>query len=67
MMQDEKPEPPVGSDPGPGARGDSAENAGHALDKYLRGIDRPGPIFRNIRGVSSKKSVPDGGPRQREK
>jgi hypothetical protein len=32
----------------------------------LRGVDRPGPVFRNHHnnGVSSKRSVPDRGPRQ---
>jgi hypothetical protein len=51
------PEPPI--------RSDSAGHEGHMLDKYLRGIDRPGPVFRNHHdnNIASKRSVP-GGPRQ---
>jgi hypothetical protein len=41
-------------------RSDSAGHEGHMLDRHLKGLDPgPGAIFRNHRGVSSKRSVKD--------
>jgi hypothetical protein len=46
-------------------RSDSAGSAGHQLDRHLRGLGPgPGKVFENHRGVSSKRSIPDRGPKQ---
>jgi hypothetical protein len=64
------PEPPVGSsgdmEEARSRRDADGGHGGHQLDRQLRNIDKPGPIFRNHHenSIASKRSAPDRGPRQ---